>query len=152
MATESDALIATVELLSAGWVQANTSSIRPRFWRNINQPVGGFNYAMGDPVHILVYPVSHTNVPNGLGANYRDATVDRVSIDIRCKYLSPEDTWDLGRKCYNELRRIVSGSVVNNPITGFQQLLRDEPVQDFSTAGFFRYVTDWSLRNFNVER
>ena len=151
---EADALVSVKELLSGGWSTANTSGFRPRFYRNIEQPVGRLDYTYTSPIQIIIYSAGHTNTPNGLGENYRDATVDRVSIDIRVKSnAGPTETWDLGRLAYNEVRSIISGGIVNNPDGSFQQILRDaDTVQDFSTAGFFRYVMDVRLRNWLVER
>jgi len=151
MAAEADALVSVKQLLSGGWTAGNSNGITPRFFRNIEQPVGRLDYAF-IAANILIYPVSHTNTPNGLGPDYRDATVDRVSIDIRVKSDSPDNTWDLGRKVYNEVRNIISGGIVNNPDGSFQQILSDVGFQDFSQAGFFRYVLDVNLRNWVVER
>jgi len=141
---EPDALDTLKTLLNSNWTTSNVSGARtPTFHINSEQP-SNLSYFDGNG-HMLIYPVSHIITPNDLGENFKEATVDRVSIDIRVKNDRP-----LLRSFYNEAKRIV-GANTNCPTTDFNQLI-SLSFNDLSRPGFNRYVYDVQFRSYTVTK
>lgn len=130
--------------MSNSWTAGNISgALTPTFHINSEQPAI-FDYFDGNG-HILMYPVSHIITPNDLGENFKEATVDRVSIDIRVK-----NDRSLLRSFYHEAKRIV-GANTNCPNSDFNQLI-SLSYNDLSRPGFNRYVYDVQFRSWAVSK
>jgi hypothetical protein len=151
MANEADALTSVKTVLDAGWNSSNTDGVTPTVYVTMSQPMR-FDHATAND-HILIYSSSHTTDPNDLGASHKERTVDRVSIDIRTKYVASGETSPRlhGRRVYNEIRRIFAGKINLFDSGAFQQMIPIGYI-DFSSHGFFRYVYDIYLRNWVVAR
>jgi len=145
LADETEGVLKLQTLITAQWDAGNTDSITPNFTVE-GESSPRMDYATTN-THIHIWPVSHTTVPYGLGASHKEATVDRISLDIRTKVSRAHMV-----KCYNELRRIFS-SRINNPF-GDQTFLQLMPLgyQSFVSQGFFRRVYDVHLKNWTVTR
>jgi len=133
---QEDALATIVNLLSGSWVSTNTDSITPSVDLVINFPN---TVDIQGKTEIKVYSAGNVSKPASLSPT-EEATVDRVSIDIRTMLSYPHL-----RRCYNEIRRIFS-TKISLPDSYFD-LLQPSGFQDFSDKrkGLYRYVYDVSL-------
>lgn len=139
---EGDAVKTVADLISGAWVSANTNGVTPNFYISSEQPKR-LDYTFSTETNVLVYSAAHTIKPNDIGANYREETTDRVSIDIRTRKSRTHV-----RNCYAEAKRIV-GLNTNNPSSEFSYIENVEYI-DFSKIDFHRYVYDVRLKKWNT--
>lgn len=138
--SEPDAIQSVKDLMSTNWDDSNSDGITPTFFVSTEQS-NALDYCNNN-TFMLIYAPTHITVPNDLGADFSEETTDRVSLDIRTQVSRSHL-----RNAYNEARRIVRANI-NNPDANFQQLI-SLSFQDFSTIGFYRYVYDVRLKNWN---
>jgi len=147
--TAIDEVQAVLDLLSAGWLVANTDNKKPTFKRIIDIKVVPSN-SHGYYAYVLGYELNNTVRSSGLGG--RDEQIVTIALDIRTDGNAVTDGRQHALKIRDEVYRIIKTNYGKKLSSKYDRLQVTDGGKDLSDKmkGLYRHIVQVELRAYCI--